>query len=67
MRILKGLGSRVLDCGCVAGIYETYDSQTVAILDAPATSCADPAHERGKRVPLEATTANVRSTSSGRW
>ena len=64
MRILKGLGSRVLPCGCVAGVYETYDGETVAILDAPATSCAEPAHEQGKPLPLN--TLPVKSTSSDR-
>jgi hypothetical protein len=61
MRILRGLGSRVLLCGCVAGLYETYDGETVAILDAPATSCAEPAHQKGKQLPLES--LPVRSTS----
>jgi hypothetical protein len=62
MRILRGLGSRVLPCGCVAGVYETYDGETVAILDAPATSCAEPDHTQGKQLPLEA--LPVRNTSS---
>jgi hypothetical protein len=51
MRILRGLSSRFLACGCVVGIYETYDSQTVAILDTKATDCADSAHEQGKQLP----------------
>ncbi|CAN5500076.1 hypothetical protein BH23ACI1_BH23ACI1_32080 [soil metagenome] len=62
MRILKGLGSRVLTCGCVAGIYETYDGETIAILDVPATACADLAHEQGKQLPMDA--LPVRNTSS---
>lgn len=52
MRILRGLSSRFLSCGCLAGIYETYDGEIVAILDAPAESCADPGHAPGKVVPL---------------
>jgi hypothetical protein len=65
MRILKGLNSRVLACGCVAGIYETYDSEVVAIIDARAASCADPTHERGKQLPF-GVPAPVRNTSSDR-
>ena len=51
MRILRGLSSRFLACGCLVGVYETYDSQTVAILDAKGTHCADSAHEQGKQLP----------------
>ena len=29
MRIRRGLGSRRLPCGCVAGIYETYRDEIV--------------------------------------
>lgn len=64
MRILRGLGSRVLACGCVAGVYETYEGDTIAILDAPAASCTDPAHQQGRQLPLDA--LPVRSTSSDR-
>ena len=64
MRIQRGLGSRVLACGCVAGVYETYDGETVAILDARGTTCADSAHEQGKQLPLDA--LPIRSTSSRR-
>ena len=62
MRILRGLGSRVLTCGCIAGVYETYDGETVAILDARDTTCADSAHEQGKQLPMDA--LPVRSPSS---
>jgi hypothetical protein len=57
MRILKGLASRVLPCGCVVGIYETYDAQTVAIIDASGATCADPVHHLGKMIPVEAVPA----------
>jgi hypothetical protein len=65
MRILRGLNSRVLACGCVAGIYETYDSDIVTIIDAPGPTCADPTHERGKQLPGDAP-VGVRTTSSDR-
>jgi hypothetical protein len=43
-RILRGLDSRALSCGCLVGVYETYSSQTVAIIDAKGTSCSNRAH-----------------------
>ena len=54
MRILRGLSSRVLPCGCLAGLYETYDSEIVGILDARGLSCADSSHEPGQTLPLDA-------------
>lgn len=54
MRILRGLSSRVLLCGCLAGVYETYDNEVVGILDARGISCVDPAHQPGHLLTLEA-------------
>ena len=51
MRILRGLTSRVLSCGCMAGVYETYDGDVVALLDDRQTTCANPHHQRGNPVP----------------
>ena len=51
VRILRGVSSRLLPCGCLAGIYETYDGEIVSILDAQGTSCRETAHARGKIVP----------------
>jgi hypothetical protein len=50
MRILRGLGSSSLNCGCFVGIYETYDGRTVRIVDARGPACANPAHREG--IPL---------------
>ncbi len=44
MRILRGLDSRALPCGCLIGVYETYGSQTVAIIDAKGSDCTNRAH-----------------------
>lgn len=44
MRILRGLSSRVLECGCLVGVYETYDGDVVTILDAKGPACAERAH-----------------------
>lgn len=57
MRILRGLSSRFLPCGCLTGIYETYDGEIVAILDARAASCAEPAHAKGNVVPVSSQAA----------
>jgi hypothetical protein len=53
MRILRGLSSRFLPCGCLAGIYETYEGEIVGIVDAHGMACAEPAHASGNLVPLE--------------
>ena len=53
MRILRGLSSRFLPCGCLVGIYETYDSETVAILDVKSQSCAHPTHRNGNVVHID--------------
>jgi hypothetical protein len=44
LRILRGLDSRALPCGCLVGVYETYGSETVAIIDAKGSVCANQAH-----------------------
>jgi hypothetical protein len=51
MRIRRGLSSRVLACGCLAGIYETYRDEIVVIVDAKNTDCPDPSHVDGNVIP----------------
>ena len=51
MRVRRGIGSRLLPCGCLAGIYETYSNRIVVLLDARHTDCTDPTHVDGKRLP----------------
>ena len=53
MRILRGLSSKSLPCGCLAGVYETYDGEVVAIVDAKGTGCPNRSHNNGKIVPAE--------------
>jgi len=60
MRILRGLTSRVLACGCVAGVYETYDGAIVTLLDERESTCQVDIHENGNRIP---DLADVRSSS----
>ena len=47
-RILRGLTSRRLTCGCVEGVYETYDGRVIAVFDAVSESCRVPGHAPGK-------------------
>jgi hypothetical protein len=53
MAILRGLSSRVLPCGCLAGVYETYEGVVILILDAKGPQCADSAHVAGNPIPTE--------------
>ena len=51
MRILRGLASKFLPCGCLTGVYETYDGQVVGILDAKSGTCTIDTHQDGKPLP----------------
>jgi hypothetical protein len=51
MRLLRGLAGEVLGCGCLAGVYETYDGRVVVTIDARGLSCLDPTHKRHAVVP----------------
>jgi hypothetical protein len=51
MRLLRGLGSQLLPCGCLAGVYETYDGVTVSIIDAQGDECPADGHHVGLVVP----------------
>jgi hypothetical protein len=53
MRLLRGLGSRLLPCGCLAGIYETYADTTVTIIDARGEHCDNVGHTVGEHMPVE--------------
>ena len=52
MRLLRVLRSQQLPCGCFVGVYETYDGETVPIIDVPGPGCADPFHGPGRSVAL---------------
>jgi hypothetical protein len=47
-RILRGLTSEHLACGCVRGVYETYDGRVVTVIDALGDTCRTPGHHPGK-------------------
>ncbi len=46
-RILRGLTSERLPCGCGRGIYETYDGRVVAVFDERGESCQVRGHDTG--------------------
>ena len=47
IHILRGLTSRHLPCGCVVGVYETYDGRVVSIVDVRGDRCEDARHKPG--------------------
>jgi hypothetical protein len=53
MRLLRGLGSQLLPCGCLAGVYETYAGETVAIIDARGEQCEDAVHRVGEQAKID--------------
>ena len=50
MRVLRGLSGKALPCGCLAGVYETYDGRVVTLIDARGPRCADAGHQAGVAV-----------------
>lgn len=57
MRVLRGLRGHVLPCGCLVGVYETYDGRVVASIDAPGPDCS--AHRRHEAVPCPSRTSGL--------
>lgn len=51
MRLLRGLKGRVLPCGCLVGVYETYTGTVVATIDAKGAACTEPGHTLHAIVP----------------
>jgi len=51
MGILRGLDSRLLSCGCLIGIYETYSGKTLSIVDARGERCRDGTHRLNNVIP----------------
>jgi hypothetical protein len=39
------VGSRVLPCGCMTGVYETWSNEQIAIIDAHGDTCTIATHE----------------------
>jgi hypothetical protein len=53
MRILRGLSSESLSCGCLAGVYETYGGPIVSVIDAKGPGCSNASHRHGKILTAE--------------
>ncbi len=47
MRILRILQSQSLPCRCFVGVYETYDGQTVRIIEESGKGCKEALHRPG--------------------
>jgi len=54
MRFLRGLAGKALSCGCLVGVYETYDGGVVATIDARGPECTHPDHRLHEVVQLTA-------------
>jgi hypothetical protein len=52
MRFLRGLAGRVLPCGCLVGVYETYSGGVVATIDARGPACTEANHRLHEAVQL---------------
>ena len=49
MSVLRGVAGKVLDCGCLTGVYETYAGDVIQVIDAVGKTCAE--HKKGDEVP----------------
>jgi hypothetical protein len=47
MRILRILQGQSLSCRCFVGVYETYDGQTVRIIEESGKGCKEASHRPG--------------------
>ena len=66
VRIRRGLSSRQLPCGCVAGVYETYRDEIVTIIDVRGNGCGNAAHTSGNIVPAPRSARDPRASESPR-
>lgn len=53
MRLLRGLSGRVLSCGCLVGVYETYEGEVVATIDARGKQCQSRDHRLHATIPVQ--------------
>jgi hypothetical protein len=51
-RILRGLSSKLLRCGCLLGVYETYEGAIVGLIDSKAAACTIVSHDGGNLLPV---------------
>ena len=48
MRILRGLSSTQLACGCSIGTYETYSGAVIGVVDVRHAGCSRKDHREGR-------------------
>jgi hypothetical protein len=46
------VAGKCLSCGCLVGVYETYQGAVVATIDAQGRSCQDSSHRLHASVPV---------------
>jgi hypothetical protein len=63
VKVLRVVNSQKLRCGCLIGIYETYDGNTVGLIDAHAVECSDREHRLNHLVPFGSITRTSKSTA----
>lgn len=51
-RILRGLSSKLMPCGCLLGVYETYEGSIVGLIDAKSAQCTNVDHDGGNVLPV---------------
>jgi hypothetical protein len=54
MRLLRGVSGESLPCGCLIGVYETYEGTVVRMIDATGDSCPHPHHRVNAELPSTA-------------
>jgi hypothetical protein len=64
MRILRLLASHPLPCGCLAGVYESYTGEVIALLDARDARCNARAHREGDAVALQSPPLQASGTAA---
>ena len=50
MRVYRVLRGSVRPCGCLVGVYETFDGGTVGIIDERGINCSDLSHRVGRPI-----------------
>jgi hypothetical protein len=53
MSVLRCLAGRILDCGCLIGVYEEYDGSVITVIDARGPACESPEHTLHARLPAD--------------
>jgi len=64
VRLLRGVAGKVLACGCLVGVYETYEGRIVRTIDARGVACELPDHRVRAEVADLAEELSVSSAES---